>query len=245
MIVGVFMDKETFVKDNLAKKIAGEIVLSNDAGKTIQKWRNIFKVPQRRLADEMHVMPSVVSDYESGRRKSPGIKVIKKIVENLINIDEKAGGNVLKYFSSFPSETILSSAVIDLKELSKPVSIKEFCKTIQAQVLVREDLSDSNVYGYTIIDSLKAILELPPVELVKLYGLTSERVLIFTNVKRGRSPMVALKVSNLKPGLVVFHGIENVDDVAKRIGEVESIPVAVCKTLSIDEMIKELQRKFE
>ncbi|MFZ3077280.1 MAG: helix-turn-helix domain-containing protein [Candidatus Aenigmatarchaeota archaeon] len=238
------MDNKAFVKENLAKKIAGEIVLSSDAGKTIQKWRNIFKVPQRRLADEMHIMPSVVSDYESGRRKSPGIKVIKRIVENLINIDEKTGENVLKYFSSFPSETILSNAVIDLKELPKPVSVNDFCKTIQSSLLVRNDLGDSNVYGYTIIDSLKAIIELPPVELVKLYGLTSERALIFTNVKRGRSPMVALKVSNLKPGLVVFHGIDVVDDVAKRIGEVESIPIAVCKGLSIEEMIKELHKKF-
>lgn len=238
------MNKEAFVKENLAKKIAGEIVLSNDAGKTIQKWRNIFKVPQRKLADEMRIMPSVVSDYESGRRKSPGIKVIKRIVESLINIDEKTGENVLKYFSSFPSETILSNAVITLKELSKPVNISDFCKAIQASLLVRGDLSDNNIYGYTIIDSLKAIIELPPVELVKLYGLTSERVLIFTNVKRGRSPMVALKVSNLKPGLVVFHGIETVDDVAKRIGEVENIPIAVCNNLSIEDIIKELQRRF-
>jgi len=241
----LIVDNKVFVKENLAKKIAGEIVLSSDAGKTIQKWRNIFKVPQRRLADEMHVMPSVISDYESGRRKSPGIKVIKRIVENLINIDEKTGENVIKYFSSFPSETILSNAVIDLKELSKPVSVNDFCKTVQAALLVREDLGESNIYGYTIIDSLKAIIELPPMELVKLYGLTSERVLIFTNIKRGRSPMVALKVSNLKPGLVVFHGIEVVDDVAKRIGEIESIPIAVCKSLSIEEMIKELHRKFE
>lgn len=239
------MDKESFVKDNLAKKIAGEIVLSNDAGKTIQKWRNIFKVPQRRLADEMHVMPSVISDYESGRRKSPGIKVIKKIVEGLINIDEKSGGNVLKYFSSFPSETILSNAVIDLKELSKPVTIREFCRAVQAPIFVREDLSNNNIYGYTIIDSLKAIIELPPVELVKLYGLTSERVLIFTNIKRGRSPMIALKVSNLKPGLVVLHGIESVDEVARRIGEVESIPIAICRNLSIEDMIKELHKEFE
>ncbi len=242
---GVFMDKETLVKETLAKKIAGEIVLSGDAGKTIQKWRNIFKVPQRRLADEMHVMPSVVSDYESGRRKSPGIKVIKRIVETLIAIDGKTGENVLKYFSSFPSETILSNAVVDLKELSKPASIKDFCKVAQANLLVREDLSDNNIYGYTIIDSLKAIIELPPVELVKLYGLTSERVLVFTNVKRGRSPMVALKVSNLKPGLVVFHGIDAVDEVAKRIGEIEGVPIAVCKSLSLEELIKELHRKFE
>ena len=91
------MDQETLNKENLTKKIAGEIVLSRDAGKVIQKWRNIFKIPQRKLADEMGIMPSVISDYENGRRKSPGIKIVKKIVDALINIDEKRGGKIIKF----------------------------------------------------------------------------------------------------------------------------------------------------
>lgn len=237
------MKHDVIAKENLAKKIAGEIVLSSDPGKAIQKWRNIFKIPQRKLADEMHVMPSVVSDYESGRRKSPGIRVIKRIVDNLILIDEKTGGAVIKHFSSFPSETILSDAVIDLKEFSKPVKIEKFCKLIKGEIIVREDLSDNSVYGYTVIDSLKAIVDLPPIEIVKLYGLTTERVLIFTKIKRGRSPMVAIKVTNLRPGLVVMHNIEKVDDLAKRIGEVESVPIAI-SNIKIDELLKVLRNSF-
>lgn len=236
------MDSETLVKENLAKRIAGEIVLSSNPGKTIQKWRNIFKIPQRRLADEMHVMPSVISDYESDRRKSPGIKVIKRIVDSLTAIDEKTGGNVVKYFSSFPTNSVLPEAVIDLKEFTKPVSVKDFCKMVNATLVARDDLSENPVYGYTVIDSLKAIIDLPPVEFVKLYGLTSERVLVFTGIKRGRSPMVAIKVTNLRPGLVVMHGIKKPDEIAKRIAEVENIPLAITN-IKIDTLLEELKRK--
>ena len=89
------MDTQSLAKHNLAKRIAGEIVLSSEAGKIIQKWRNVFKIPQRRLADEMKIMPSVISDYENGRRKSPGIKMVKKIVDAMIAIDERLGGGAI------------------------------------------------------------------------------------------------------------------------------------------------------
>jgi len=238
------MDKESLAKEKLLKKIAGEIVLSDNHGKTIQKWRNIFKLSQKMLADEMHIMPSVISDYESGRRKSPGIKIIKRIVETLINIDEKHGGNIIKYFSSFPSETILSDAVISLKEFNKSISIEGFCRLINADIVVHKDLSKNNIYGYTIIDSLKAIINLPPIDLVKLYGLTTERALIFTNIKRGRSPMVAIKVANLKPGIVIFIGIKNIDEIAKRIGFVEKIPIAITSTTEKN-IIELLYNRFD
>ncbi|NOZ81761.1 MAG: helix-turn-helix domain-containing protein [Candidatus Micrarchaeota archaeon] len=235
------MDERRFTKETMAKKIAGEIVLSDDPGKTIQKWRNIFRISQRRLADEMHVMPSVISDYESGRRKSPGIGIIKRIVDALISIDEKTGGNVIKYFSSFPEETVLSEAIIDLKEFMKPVPIKEFCSAIRARIVVRKDMAERKIYGYTVIDSLKAITDLPTQDMIKLYGYTTERCLIFTSLRRGRSPMVAIKVTNLKPGLVVLHGIRDVDELAARIGEVEGIPIAVT-TMDLEPMLSSLNR---
>lgn len=236
------MDVESLTKETLAKRIAGEIVLSNDAGKTIQKWRNIFKIPQRRLADEMKIMPSVISDYENGRRKSPGIKIIKRIVDSMIAIDEKGGGKIIKEFSVFPTKTVLSEAILDMKEFSTPVSVKEFCKEIDATVIVRPDLVDSKLYGYTIIDALKAIVEIPPIDLVKLYGLTTERALIFVGAHRGRSSMVALKVTNLRPGLVILHGADSVDELAKRIGEIEDIPIGVTKIKNIDELANILKK---
>lgn len=236
------VDEKELARENLAKKIAGEIVLSPEAGKTIQKWRGIFKIPQRTLAEAMGVMPSVISDYENSRRKSPGIKVVKRIVDAMISLDEKAGGKVVKEFSNFPAKVALSEAVLDLKEFRTPVGVKEFCKGIGAG-LVGKSTGDK-VYGYTVVDSHKAIIELPPMELVKLYGLTSERVLIFTGAHRGRSSMVALKVTNLKPGLVVLHGAGDVDELAKRIADSEGIPLAALKTVNIEGLLGRLKEHF-
>jgi putative transcriptional regulator len=237
------MDEAGLARENLAKKIAGEIVLSTEAGKTIQKWRAIFKIPQRMLAEEMKVMPSVISDYENGRRKSPGIKVVKRIVDGMIGLDEKAGGKIIKEFSTFPAKAALSEAILDLKEFRVPVSIKDFCKCLGASIVSRDGL-DGQVYGYTVIDTHKAIVELPPIEMVKLYGLTSERALIFTGAHRGRSSMVALKVTNLKPKLVILHGAGEVDELAKRIADSEGIPLAHIKTGNVDGLLEQLKKDF-
>lgn len=239
------MDTQTLSKNMLARKIAGEIVLSENAGKTIQKWRNIFKIPQRRLADEMNIMPSVISDYENGRRKSPGIKMIKKIVEAMIALDEKAGGKIIKEFAVLPTQAVLSEAVLDMKEFETPVEIKDFCKIIEAPIIVRKDIVNNKIYGYTVIDALKAITDLSPMDMVKLYGITSERALIFTKATSGRSSMVALKVTNLRPGLVVLQGSsEKIDDLAQRIAELEGIPIGITKIKDVKELIRTLKKSF-
>ena len=59
-------------REELSRRIAGEITLSNDPGATLRKWRTDFDVSQTELADQLGVSSSVVSDYESGRRESPG-----------------------------------------------------------------------------------------------------------------------------------------------------------------------------
>ena len=58
--------------DEFKQRIAGEIALSSNPGRTIKKWREEFGLSQHQLADAMGVSHSVISDYESGRRKSPG-----------------------------------------------------------------------------------------------------------------------------------------------------------------------------
>lgn len=238
------MDTQTLARENLAKRIAGEIVLSEECGKIIQKWRNIFKIPQRRLADEMKIMPSVISDYENGRRKSPGVKIVKRMVEAMITLDEKAGGKIIQEFSVLPTQAVLSDAVLDMKEFETPLDIKEFIKVIEAPMVAREDLTNKKIYGYTVVDSLKAITDLSPIDMVRLYGLTSERALIFAKSHSGRSSMIALKVTNLRPGLVVLQGSEKIDDLAKRIAELEGIPIAVTKIKNTDDLIKILKKNF-
>jgi putative transcriptional regulator len=233
-------DEFALAKKSLAKDIVGEIVLSESSEKVIRKWRTIFKISQKKLAAELGITSSVISDYESGRRKSPGIKMIKKYVEALLEIDAAKGGNVIRSFAKVSAEP-LSSAIMDIKEFGSGISLAEFCKRIDAELVTKGAAADREIYGYTIVDSLKAITELSFSELVKLYGMTTQRALIFTKVGSGKTPMVAIKLTNLHPALVIFHGPETVDDVAKRIAEVENIPLAISRVESPEKIAEKLK----
>ena len=234
------MQSENVGKTKLANQIAGEISLSETPGETIKKWREIFKASQRELADAMEVMPSVISDYENGRRKSPGIKMINKMVTGLLEVDEKNGGKTIREFSNISEDKAISSdTIISIEEFDSPQEIEDFVEYIGGDVLEGEN--KRKIYGYSVIDSMKAIVNLSTDGLRRIYGSTTERALIFTNITRGRSPMVAIKVTNLKPSLVVLHGIpqEELDPLALRIGKAENIPVAHCQC-SREELIEKL-----
>ncbi len=234
-------DEFSLAKTRLAKDIVGEIVMSESPEKVIKKWRSIFKVSQKRLANELGITPSVISDYESGRRKSPGIKMIKKYVDSLLMIDEERGGQITRSFAKpEDSGASVSSAVIDIKEFHSGMPASEFCRRINAGLVVKAN-SEKEIYGYTLIDSPRAITELSFSELVKLYGLTTQRALIFTKTTTGKTPMVAIKLTSMKPGLVILHGLSVVDEVAKRIAEAEGIPLAVCRLRSVDDIVESLR----
>ena len=98
------------------------------------------------------------------------------------------------------------------------------------------------INGHTIIDSLRAIVELSSNEFFRLYGWSTERALIFTRVSTGKSPLVAIRVTNFKPGAVVFHGLDvsKVDPIAKKIAEIEQVPL-MTTDLPINELIKALR----
>ena len=74
--------------DDLKEKIAGEIALSESPGSTMKKWRELFGVSQVELAKSIKITTSTISDYESNRRLSPGVGVIKRFVDALFTIDE-------------------------------------------------------------------------------------------------------------------------------------------------------------
>ncbi len=234
-------DEFSLAKQKLAKDIVGEIVLTESSERVIKKWRNIFKISQKSLANELGITPSVISDYESGRRRSPGIKIVGRYVNALLKIDEGKGGNVIRSFSrtnhNIPT---ISNAIIDIREFSSTVSIQDLCRHLNASFVVKNGM-DKPVYGYTVIDSLKAITELSFNELIKLYGITSQRALIFTKVSTGKTPMVAIKLTNLHPALVVLHGLDVVDGVAKRIAEVEGIPLAVSRVASPEDIVERMK----
>ena len=81
------MSQSDTVHDALAKRIAGEIVLSPSPGITMRKWRTLLQVNQVEVAHELVLSPSVVSDYETGRRRSPCSGFIKRFVNALLDID--------------------------------------------------------------------------------------------------------------------------------------------------------------
>jgi putative transcriptional regulator len=232
-------------KEALAKRIAGEITLSSDPGKTMRKWREIFGISQTELADYLGVSSSVISDYEGGRRKSPGASTIRKFVEALLEIDEKRGGNVIRAFSKTIEGELPTDAILDIREFAVPVPIRKVVEAVKGEVAANHDLLDRKIYGYTVVDSIRAILEMSSEEFLKLYGWTTERALVFTKVTTGRSPMIAVRVQGLKPAVIVLHGVKKLDQLAVKLAERERIPLVVSKASSESELINGLRKLVE
>jgi putative transcriptional regulator len=221
--------------EEFKQKIAGEISLSSDPGKTIRKWREEFGLSQHQLADCMGISHSVVSDYESGRRKSPGVAVIKKMVESLIKLDEERGSPVIsKYMPEYKLDSILAS-----DEFPIGVDMKTFIEALNGKNLVTEQVPLKVIYGYTIVDSIKAILSLSSEDYMKMYGWNIERALIFTNVHYGRSPMIAIRAHPLTPAVVVYQKPDAVDPLAIKLAGLERIPL-VTTDQEVETIVKRL-----
>lgn len=227
-------------RERLARRIAGEVTLSDDPGATLRKWRTDFGVSQTELADELSVSSSVISDYESGRRQSPGIGVIRRMVTALLNIDESRGGARLRQFARVLSAGFDSDIVQDLREYSTPVPLEQFYAATGATEIVDGDRNRIN--GHTVINSLQAITRLSSEEFYRLYGQSTNRALVFTGVTRGESPLVALRVVNPTPTAVLLHGIDTEElwDHAADLAQVDQFSLAV-STRPLDEMIDELR----
>lgn len=209
------------MREQLREKIAGEITLSTDAGKTIRKWREEFGISQQEMARNLGISPSVISDYESGRRKSPGIAIIRRMVDGLLDLDERSGGKVMKKYDLGEKH----DCIISINEFRTSLLAEEFMDLIEAQTLNQGVSLDRHIHGYTIIDSIKAITALSSSDYLKIYGWSSERALIFTGVKFGRSPMIAIRAHPLKPSMVGYHRPDHVDDLAIKLATLEGIPL--------------------
>ena len=224
------------MQSSLTKKIAGEVVLSDDPGSVLRKWREELKISQLDIARHLKVSPSVISDYESGRRSSPGSKMIKRLVEAMLEIDMESGRRFsIRYEESF------SEVIPSIRELPSGIRQSAFLKTIEGRLLTRRAPQSKPLYGYTVIDSIKAITTLDASDYLRIFGTSSERALIFTGVTFGRSPMVAIRAQPLKPALVVYVRPENVDALAVKLAELSNISLARTE-LDSDELIKRLER---
>ncbi len=202
------------------EKVAGQIAMSDEPGKAIRRWREEFKIGRSELASFLHISPSVISDYESGKRKSPGVVTVKKLVNAFIEIDSRKGGVIQRRFSSgVPIE-----ALIDIKDYDRDIGLASMVAAIKGKNVSTVDLN-RQIRGYTIIDGIKAALSFSYSEYSKLYGWSSQRAILLTEVKVGRSPMIAIRAHPLKPAAVIYIQPGNVDQLALKLSELENIPL--------------------
>ncbi|UCG68805.1 MAG: transcriptional regulator, partial [Thermoplasmata archaeon] len=163
------------------------------------------------------------------------VATVKRIVDALIYLDIKGGARILKRYESEKQ----NKAILSMKEFPVPVTAKNFVAAIKGKNLSSDSLK-SDVHGYTVIDSLRAIVSLDSSDYLKIYGWSSQRALIFTGVKYGRSPMVAIRAHPLKPAMVVFHKPDRVDELAVKLANLERIPLVVTN-LSTTSLINNLE----
>jgi len=211
-----------YVREIIAKRIAGDIVMSNEHGSALRRWREIFNATQQELARIMGISASVISDYEKGRR-SPGVKFLRRFVDALLLIDSKRDWATMKQLAR--SLSINVGAILDTRELSIPLTLAELVDIVEGIIVNSHANPRLELYGYTIIDSIGAIETMSGNEFWQIMGTTSRRALVFTKVHLGRSPMIAVRVAPVKPATVVFHGSRNVDPLAIRLADREGIPL--------------------
>lgn len=225
--------------EKIKRRIAGEITLSKNPGASMKKWRGIFGITQTELAEYLEITPSTISDYEGNRRKSPGINVVKRFIDALFELDKRKGGQVAKSITGQKPQ----KEVFSVWDFPQPLNAELFVKVINGKPITnKRKIKNMNLLGYSLVDSLKAILELPVDEFSRIYGPTPNRAVIFTRVSVGRSPMVAIRVTKLKPALVIYHGIDKMEDpIAKKISEVEKIPIVLSK-MPPEEIKKKLEK---
>ncbi len=236
------MTMKSGLRNRLAEKMAGEITLSDSPGDALKKWRLSFHIQQGLLADKLGVSPSVISDYESGRRKSPGTAVVGKIVDALLSIDESNGGKHIKKFAKILYNEFDDDVIFDIHDYASAISLEEFAGVIDCTLLYGS--MDLMIYGYTVINSMNAIMQLSSNEFSRIYGWSTERALIFANVSSGKSPMVAIRVTAFKPRCVVLQGIkkEQVDPLVFRLAERDHITL-LCTEMDVNGIVNVLREK--
>ena len=227
------------IKDLIGKKIAGDIVYSQDHGLALKKWRKRFRVTQRDLALKIGIMPSVISDYESSRRKSPGIRVVKRLIDVLMLIDEERGGKTIEELAKEFIQANISDAILDTQDMGE-ISTGFFDKKLEIEYFVKPVKAKS--IGYVFLDAYKAITNLSYPELIKMFSIANDSILILDNVNNGRTTLPIIKITGLRPSLIILATKSKPDELAIKVAE--SIKVGLATTpLKREEILKRLRKE--
>ena len=218
--------------------MAGEIVVSNSPGKTLRKWREIFQLSQKHLASLLGVNPSVVCDFEKGRRRSPGITTVRRLVETMVSYDRAHGGRVAGSMAGQQG----NSAITDIREFAIGLPIMTVVEAIGGEVIAGTEELERTIYGYTIVDALRAITTFSGANFGQMYGWSNERALFFTGVQFGRSPMIAVRAHPVKPRLVCYIQPGSIDKLATKLADMERI--VLVSTSASQEKIQQRLRQL-
>ena len=219
------------MNEQLTRRMAGEIVVSDSPGETLRKWREIFQLSQKHLASLLGVNPSVVCDFEKGRRRSPGIATVRRLVETMVSYDRAHGSRVVTTMAGQQG----NPAITSIQEFTIGLKIAHVVKAIGGEVLAGAEELERPIYGYTIVDALRAITTFSGANFGQMYGWSNERALLFTGVQFGRSPMIAVRAHPVKPRLVCYIQPGNVDELAAKLAKMERI-VLVRTDLSLGQV---------
>ena len=194
------------------------------------------------MAKYIKISNSTISDYESNRRLSPGVGVIRRFVEAIFIIDESRGGSVAQSLANISQRKPEEEPFYTIHDFGSPIGGTDFNRIIEGKIVANPGYLDTiKLFGYTRLDSLRVILEMSPSEYPKLFGATTERAFIFERVSTGRSPMVVIRVAPIKPKLIVMHNVTNVDRLAIKIAQIEKLPLLTTK-LDADEIYARLNK---
>ncbi len=230
------------LRNRLAEKMAGEITLSDSPGDALRKWRINFNIPPGILAEKLGFSPSVISDYEGGRRKSPGTAVVGRIVDTILTIDEESGGRYMKKYANILYSDFDDDVIYDMHDYDTSIPLKSLCDAIECRLVTGS--TDRQIYGYTVVNSLNAIVSLSAAEFNKIYGWSTERALIFTNVSTGKSPMIAIRVTPFKPRCVILQGItpEKIHPIVPELASRDKIALLTTE-MDTDRIVKVLREE--
>jgi putative transcriptional regulator len=130
-----------------------------------------------------------------------------------------------------------------MREFPIPVRVEYLCRALRGEMVACGQKQVKEVLGYTVVDSQKAFETLSGLEFSQLFGSTTERVLVFTNIENGFSPMLSVRMSNLKPRVVVFQGVVP-DDYSMRLAEFDDIPLIYSQLPAAELLVKSLRKLY-